>query len=380
MILFIILFVIFLFFIYNFLFRIFWTKRLYIHFQFSEKELFEGQKITLNETIINHKLLPLPFLQLSFALSKHFRFIEAGQANVSDASHVKNIFSLSFYHKEERSFQITCEKRGIYTLDTLHVSTRNLFTRDRYRISFPIIHTVVVFPKPLSPPKLQNFWQTAFGEAIHRKFDPEDPFSFRGIREYQPIDSMHKINWKSTAKTGQLMVNQFFSATTRRICLLLDTDRTESWKSEALVEECIRLTSSLSEKMISQSYSVTMISNAADQNGDLCFPMQTSFHDLSLLAIRYGLAKIDLSMKVIKNIKKSGWLDIPQESDSVYVLISARQDQGAQISEFKHKFKQKGNIYLQVIEKPIPDSLTNNSIMNTKNLYSPNDIFWEVQL
>ena len=379
MILFIILFIISLFLLYNHLFKVFWTKGLYIQFHFNEKELFEGENLILHETIVNHKLLPIPFLQLSFALNKHFRFTEAGQANVSDASHVKNIFSLSFYAKEERSFRIICEKRGIYTLDTLHISVRNLLTQDRHRLIFPVQHTVVVFPKPISPPRLQYFWQTSFGEAVHTKFEPEDPFAFRGIREYQSIDSMRKINWKATAKTGQLMVNQFFSATTRRVCFLLDSYRTEDWKSEALVEECIRLTAALSEKMLLQSYSVTIISNAADQNDELCFPPQSYFSDMSILTIRYGLAKINLLIKDKQQIpQKADWLNIPQEEDSLYVLISSRQDQGMQLSEFRQQFKSDRNIYLKVIEKPIPDISSGNSDKTSHS--AEKAVFWEVQL
>ena len=36
----------------------------------------------------------------------------------------------------------------------------------------------------------------------------EDPFEYRGIREYQPYDDMRSVNWKATAKTGDLKVNQ----------------------------------------------------------------------------------------------------------------------------------------------------------------------------
>ena len=28
----------------------------------------------------------------------------------------------------------------------------------------------------------------------------EDPFTFAGIRDYQPFDSMHSIKWKTTAR------------------------------------------------------------------------------------------------------------------------------------------------------------------------------------
>ena len=49
----------------------------------------------------------------------------------------------------------------------------------------------------------------------------EDPFTFRGIREYTTSDPMKTINWKASARTGGLMVNTFDSVMTQKVMLYL---------------------------------------------------------------------------------------------------------------------------------------------------------------
>ena len=45
--------------------------------------------------------------------------------------------------------------------------------------------------------------------------------SFHAIREYTPGDSRRQIHWKSTAKTGQLMVRQFEESRRSRMAVVL---------------------------------------------------------------------------------------------------------------------------------------------------------------
>ncbi len=51
---------------------------------------------------------------------------------------------------------------------------------------------------------------------------PGDGFDFYGLREYVPGDVYRAINWKASAKTGDLMVNQFERTTSTEITFLID--------------------------------------------------------------------------------------------------------------------------------------------------------------
>ena len=58
--------------------------------------------------------------------------------------------------------------------------------------------------------------------------------SFHAVREYVVGDSQRHVHWKSTAKTGKLMVRQYEESRHARIAIILDLD-TESYESLSLI-------------------------------------------------------------------------------------------------------------------------------------------------
>jgi hypothetical protein len=90
-----------------------------------------------------------------------------------------------------------------------------------------------------------------------------DPFAFSGIREYRRDDPMNRINWKASARTGELMVNQFDATTEYHVTILLDLDDPYILKHEALLEESIRITAGLAAQLIQAKMPVRVRSNCA---------------------------------------------------------------------------------------------------------------------
>ena len=90
----------------------------------------------------------------------------------------------------------------------------------------------------------------------------EDPFTFRGIREYTTSDPMKTINWKASARTGGLMVNTFDSVMTQKVMLYLDVEDGGILKQEELVEESIALAASLIRKCMRQGMEAGLLTNA----------------------------------------------------------------------------------------------------------------------
>ena len=280
--------------LYLFLFRRMWKKGLYIVFTFSEHEAYEGDRIYLREIIVNHKILPLPYFQISYKLHKSFRFEDDRLSNVSDSTYMRDIHSLWLYQKIEREFPMTCSKRGIYTSDSLSVSAKNMLNSAVYKQDLPMSHTIYVYPKQITGPDFHQFRQRFFGQMISRSLQTEDPFAFRGIREYQNHDPMRKINWKSSAKNNQWMVNTFFSTSAKRVMLLLDLSLVNERHWEALCEESIRLAAAVTRELLAAAFSVNLVSNAYDADNQICFPPEIPEAGLSMTAVLRGLSRIDL--------------------------------------------------------------------------------------
>ena len=81
---------------------------------------------------------------------------------------------------------------------------------------------------------------------------------------------MKHINWKASASTGKLMVNQHDSTTSAEITVFLDVEDTAILKYEALVEESIRIVSSLCARLAKTKMEADVVSNGRDgETGEL---------------------------------------------------------------------------------------------------------------
>ncbi|MDX2376638.1 DUF58 domain-containing protein [Microbacterium sp. LRZ72] len=82
------------------------------------------------------------------------------------------------------------------------------------------VHRIYVHPRTVAIPSTSaGFVRDLEGRPTRRLVDAD--MSFHAIREYVPGDSRRQIHWKSTAKTGRLMVRQFEETRRSRIAVVL---------------------------------------------------------------------------------------------------------------------------------------------------------------
>ena len=92
----------------------------------------------------------------------------------------------------------------------------------------------------------------------------EDPFTFRGIREYDSSYNMKCINWKATAKADKLMVNLYNHTSLQNIRVLLNLDTNNMIKSEFIDEVSISLASTICRYFLDKDLNVAIASNGTD--------------------------------------------------------------------------------------------------------------------
>ena len=122
-----------------------------------------------------------------------------------------------------------------------------------------------VYPRQVDTARIQMICRAVSGMVLSRNRLYEDPFEFSGIRDYRKEDPMNRINWKSSARMGDLMVNQFDATTSVEVTVLLDIEDANILREEAQVEESIRITSSLAARMVKNKMNLWVKSNAKDE-------------------------------------------------------------------------------------------------------------------
>ncbi|GAA5212433.1 DUF58 domain-containing protein [Microbacterium kyungheense] len=129
-------------------------------------------------------------------------------------------------HHISQPLDIPGMRRGIVTVGpatTVRSDPIGLLHRER---AFEDVHEVYVHPRTTSLPSTSaGLIRDLEGNPTRRLVDAD--MSFHAIREYAPGDSRRQIHWKSTAKTGRLMVRQYEESRRSRMAVVLAVSEAE---------------------------------------------------------------------------------------------------------------------------------------------------------
>ena len=184
-----------------------WLKALNVQISFGQSHIFQGEKGELKEIIENKKRLPLSMLKVKFRTDRHLLFGNEKGSRTTDQYYRNDIFRIGGGERVTRTLQFEAGRRGYYTIEEINLVASDLFFLSQMVADKSVKTTLYVYPKPWNCVRLQQSLIQLSGEMLSRKHLMEDPFEYRGIREYQPYDDMRSINWKATARTGDLEVN-----------------------------------------------------------------------------------------------------------------------------------------------------------------------------
>ena len=111
-------------------------------------------------------------------------------------------------------------RRGVYRQDAFGISTRfpfGFFEKTR-RVSSDI--EIIVYPRVEPAEQFYEVLPLLSGEMA--SYFRGRGHELHSLRPYQPTDSARFVDWKVTAKAGQLMVREFAREDERRVMIVLD--------------------------------------------------------------------------------------------------------------------------------------------------------------
>lgn len=272
-----------------------WNQFLEVKLQFSKENSFEGEKAELLEVIENRKRMPLPMLKVKFQTSRNLEFTDTKGSKVTDRFYRNDIFHIKGREKITRKLEFTAAKRGYYRIQNIDLITADFLLsmeiiEDRKMDSF-----FYVYPVPFSSKEFQQSLQQLNGEILTKRHWIEDPFEYRGIREYQPYDDMRSINWKATAKTGEFKVNQKNYTFFQTIRIFFNIEDNGVLKKEKAVEACFQIVAGLAAFFLHQGIRVACYGNGKDQIYEETVQIEASAGENQMQKIYRSLARIDTS-------------------------------------------------------------------------------------
>ncbi len=242
-----------------------WHKNLRVRLSFQEEGIWEGQESTLSEILENQKKLPLTMLKVKFQTDRHLLFADTKGSRTTDKFYRNDIFQIGALEKVTRVLRFTAGRRGYYTIAEADLVASDLFLTAQYTATADIGHcSLYVYPKPFSNPEFRQSLKQLSGQVLAKRHLQEDPFEYRGIREYQPQDDLKSINWKATARTGEFKVNQKNYTAEKSVRIFINLEDTGILKKEDCVEASLQIATALLLLFLEQGMQVAVYCNGVD--------------------------------------------------------------------------------------------------------------------
>lgn len=299
-----------------------WHKRLDTFLSFETPVLRVGEESTLTETIENNGPISLPSLELKFDTAPQLHFKDSANSVVTDRYYRRDIFSIHTRQRITRKLRFTPTKRGYYTIKRYDLITRDFFMKNSYIMNRDTDLSLYVYPRHLNSFPMDWIQRQVSGDRKSKARFEEDPFHLRGLREYVPGDSYRAVNWKSSARHNELIVNLFEPIHTMKAYVILDLATAVVADSENVKEHAITVTSSIINHLLKEGTPVDFYTNGYDTfTGEKTNPV-FSEDALSIDDYDKSLALLD-EKKSPKNISEilDGIMTKP-ERNAFYLFIS----------------------------------------------------------
>ena len=242
-----------------------WSRALSVRVLFSQPHIYANECGELTEEIENRKKRPVPIVEIGFRIPVGLVFQDAENTQESDYVYKRDLFAVEGMERIVRHYQVLGVKRGYYRPDQLSIHSPSLFFRHEYRLETPPadhVNGMYVYARQVNCGAVLRMLEAILGERESVRRIYEDPLAYASIRQYTVQDPMKTINWKASARTGELMVNTYSSVMSLNVRICLDVRADVNIRfSEDLRELAIAAAASLARDLAGRLEEVSFVVN-----------------------------------------------------------------------------------------------------------------------
>lgn len=118
------------------------------------------------------------------------------------------------------TYRTACDRRGLYSFTPLGLESKGPFGLFRTRSTVAARGEILIYPAYHPLKRLRLFEKREFAEQSSLRVGRGSQVI--GTREYRTSDSLRQIHWRSTARTGQLVVKEFSDDEQQAFTVVLD--------------------------------------------------------------------------------------------------------------------------------------------------------------
>ncbi len=197
-----------------------WASELAVTRECNRLRASVGDSVAVVVSIENQGKLPVAWVLLEDLLPREAIMFDPPNLHVTGRR--VQLSMLAPRAKKQLYYQLACNRRGYYQLGPVVLETGDLFgLHRRFRVAAEP-HFLMVLPKviPLAGYELSS--KRPIGEVRMSYRLYEDPTRIAGVRAYQRGDSLNRIHWRATARTGELHSKVYEPSTVAGATILMD--------------------------------------------------------------------------------------------------------------------------------------------------------------
>lgn len=203
---------------------------------------FAGEEVSVRLAVQNGSRLPVTWLEAREDVIPALRADEPPFA----------VFGLQGRGRWELTYTLRCHRRGAHPVGPLRLALGDPIGMVQRSLVVDEPRPLLVYPRvlPLARLGLPTTAALSTLRAHHSLY--EDTAHIVGVRDYHPGDSLRRMHWLASARTGQLLVKQYQPAKARQTLIALNLDSHDydaHWRQQA-AETAIEVAASVAAHSI----------------------------------------------------------------------------------------------------------------------------------
>jgi uncharacterized protein (DUF58 family) len=184
----------------------------------------------------NYGILPIPYIEINnkvfYELDKDYKGL---------------VLSLGIDENRRLGVKVKFFTRGIYNFGEIKLHIRDIFSLFNFEKNIKKENIIKVYPKIYSLEKFNSYGEDVLNGMVNEKGNIKEDYSISDMRKYRIGDSLRKINWKVSAKHGELYIKNFDTVTGEKSNVFLNMNKDDYFsgkgkeKEEELIDLCVSL-------------------------------------------------------------------------------------------------------------------------------------------
>ncbi|MGH7622794.1 MAG: DUF58 domain-containing protein [Gemmatimonadaceae bacterium] len=238
-----------------------------------EDHAFSGERIGVTLRLTNRKRLPLPWLEASEQFPEP---LAAGQAEFVQGYQPETMrldwrTSAGARQRITRGLDLLAPERGVYEIGPVRLRSGDPFGFFSEERVDERRRRVIVYPRTVTLPPLALPARRPYGEDSDGMPMFEDLSRIAGLREYAAGDSLRRIDWKATARSGVLQSRVYEPASSRHLLICLNTQTlVPAWAGfiRDVLERSVVVAASLARDAYDRRFTVGLLANSSVVEAD----------------------------------------------------------------------------------------------------------------